>query len=100
MPKLYNTVTKKFMWMPDHYTGQFPFETEEVAASKGIVDVEAVEAPKPVKAKAKPKKKEAYKADAIDGDGDGLVQDGTAFQRPVGTELTEEEVAAAEKEEN
>lgn len=100
MPKLYNTVTKKFMWMPDHYTGKFPFDTEEEAAAKGIVDPEVVEAPKPVKAKAKPKKKEAYKADAVDGDGDGLVQDGTAFQRPVGTELAEEEVAAAEKEEN
>lgn len=99
MPKLYNTVTKKFMWMPDHYTGQFPFETEEVAAAKGIVDPEVVEAPKPAKSKSKPKK-EAYKADAVDGDGDGLVQDGTAFQRPVGTELTEEEIEAAEKEAN
>lgn len=26
--------------------------------------------------------KSAYKADARDGDGDGLVQDGTAYERP------------------
>jgi len=90
MPKLYNTVTKKFMFVPDSYVGKFPFETEEQAAVKGIVDP----APAPVE---KPKKKKSskidYKADAIDGDADGLVQDGTVFQRPEGTELTEEEIA-------
>ena len=90
MPKLYNTVTKKFMFVPDSYVGKFPFETEEQAAVKGIVDP----APAPVE---KPKKKKSskvdYKADAIDGDADGLVQDGTVFQRPEGTELSEEEIA-------
>ena len=90
MPKLYNTVTKKFMFVPDSYVGKFPFETEEQAAVKGIVDP----VPAPVE---KPKKKKSskvdYKADAIDGDADGLVQDGTVFQRPEGTELTEEEIA-------
>tara|TARA_R110001606_G_scaffold265516_1_gene414542 strand:+ start:93 stop:353 length:261 start_codon:yes stop_codon:yes gene_type:complete len=80
MPKLYNTVMKKFMWMPDHYTGQFPFETEEEAAVKGIVDTEVVEAPKPAETP-----KVVYNPDAVDGDGDGLVQDGTEFQRPVDT---------------
>lgn len=90
MPKLYNTVTKKFAWHPDSYVGQFPFIQEEEAAAQGIVDVEVVveEAPKPKKKKA------SYKADAVDGDGDGLVQDGTVFQREAGTELTEEQVAA------
>ena len=34
-----------------------------------------------------------YKADAIDGDGDGMVQDATPFERPEGTDLTEEQVA-------
>lgn len=93
MPRLYNTVTKKFLFAPDSYKGKFPFETVEEAAAKGIIDTEApVEEPKPA---AKPKKKKAgYKADAIDGDGDGLVQDGTVFQRPVGEELTEEQIAA------
>jgi len=93
MPKLYNTVTKKFGWHPDSYVGQFPFIKEEEAAAQGIVDVEVVaeevvEAPKPKKKKA------AYKPDATDGDGDGLVQDGTVFQREAGTELSEEEVEA------
>ena len=35
-----------------------------------------------------------YKADAIDGDGDGMVQDATPFERPLGTELTEDQVEA------
>ena len=34
-----------------------------------------------------------YIPEAIDGDGDGLVQDGTEFERPVGTELSFEEPA-------
>jgi len=41
---------------------------------------------------------EGYKPEATDGDNDGLVQDGTDFQRPVDTELTlEEQVAAVKK---
>lgn len=36
-------------------------------------------------------KKNTYKPDAIDADGDGLVQDGTEFERPVGTELALEQ---------
>lgn len=92
MPKLYNTVTKKFMFVPDSYVGKFPFETEEQAAVKGIVDPEVVAAPIVEKPKKKSKRAD-YKADAIDGDADGLVQDGTPFQRPEGTELTEEEIA-------
>ena len=34
-----------------------------------------------------------YKANAIDGDADGMVQDATPFERPEGTDLTEEQVA-------
>ena len=30
---------------------------------------------------------EVYNPDATDGDGDGMVQDGTKFERPVGTQL-------------
>lgn len=33
-----------------------------------------------------------YKADAEDGDNDGLIQDGTAWERPVGTKLSDEEI--------
>lgn len=39
----------------------------------------------------------SYKADAIDGDGDGMVQDATPFERPEGTDLTEEQVALIEE---
>lgn len=38
-----------------------------------------------------------YKEDARDGDGDGLVQDGTPFERPVGTTLEVEEVVVEKK---
>ena len=34
-------------------------------------------------------KVEGYVPEALDGDGDGLVQDGTEFERPVGTEIDE-----------
>jgi hypothetical protein len=85
MPKLFNTVTKKTMWMPAHYVGQYPFELVEE-----IVETPIVEAPKPAKKKAK------YVADAIDSDGDGRVQDGTPFEREAGTELSPEEVTAIE----
>lgn len=33
--------------------------------------------------------KPVYVAEAIDGDGDGLVQDNTPFERPVNTKITE-----------
>lgn len=38
------------------------------------------------------KRKATYVPKAIDADGDGLVQDGTEFERPVGTELTADEL--------
>lgn len=34
-------------------------------------------------------KVEGYVPEARDGDGDGMVQDGTEFERPVGTEIKE-----------
>lgn len=36
---------------------------------------------------------QGYKFNAQDGDGDGLVQDSTQFERPVGTELYEPELS-------
>lgn len=41
-------------------------------------------------------KKNTYKPAAIDADGDGIVQEGTEFERPVGTEL---EIIPAEETE-
>lgn len=89
MPKLYNTVTQKWMFMPDSYVGKFPFQTE--------AEVEAATAPAPEPmqpAKPAKKRKAEYVSPTVDADGDGLVQDGTIFERPVGTELSPEEVTA------
>jgi hypothetical protein len=85
MPKLYNTITKKFDFMPDSYVGKFPYLAEEVA-------VEVVEEVKPAK-----KKKAEYNPEATDSDGDGRVQDGTPFEREVGTELSPEELIAIQE---
>lgn len=95
MPKLYNTVTEKWMFMPDSYVGKFPFKTE--------AEIEPAPAPEPVKPKKSTRKRKAeYVSPTFDADGDGTVQDGTIFERPVGTELSPEEIAAileeAEKE--
>lgn len=86
MPKLYNTVTKKFDFMPDSYVGKFPYLAEEP------VVVEVVEEVKPAK-----KKKAEYVPAAVDSDGDGRVQDGTPFEREVGTELSPEEVTVIQE---
>jgi hypothetical protein len=86
MPKLYNTVTKKFDMMPESYVGKFPYLAEEP------VVVEVVEEVKPTK-----KKKAEYNPAATDSDGDGRVQDGTPFEREAGTELSPEEVTAIQE---
>jgi hypothetical protein len=87
MPKLYNTVTQKWMFMPDSYVGKHPFQTE--------AEVAAVEAPAPAPAKKPARKRKAeYVSPTFDADGDGMVQDGTIFERPVDTELSPEEVTA------
>ncbi len=39
-----------------------------------------------------------YNPDAIDGDNDGTVQDGTAWERPSGTQLTDEEIVEIVKD--
>lgn len=88
MPKLFNTVTKKYEMMPDSYVGQFPYEVvEEEPAVVTMVIEKVFEKPKR-------KRKAEYVSPTVDGDGDGLVQDGTIFERPVGTELSPEEVTA------
>jgi hypothetical protein len=88
MPKLFNTVTKKYDMVPASYVGQFPY-TEEVAVE--VIAEPVVEPAKPAKKKSK------YIADAIDADGDGIVQDGTEFERPAGTELSPEELTAIQE---
>ena len=73
MPKLYNTITKTFQMVG-------PSDVNNPVYTAGPVPAAKVE---------------GYKADAIDGDNDGLVQDGTPFERPEGTDLTVEEQVAA-----
>ena len=74
MPKLRNIVTGTVKDLPARYIGLYPYEVvEETPVVSGYVE------------------------DARDGDGDGLVQDGTPFQREEGTELTEDEKVKAVK---
>ena len=79
MLKLYNTVMKTYMNMPDHYAGVFPFveATEEVVVP-------------PIQENL-----EGYKVAPVDADNDGYIQDGTDFERPVDTEMTKPEQKAA-----
>tara|TARA_B110000459_G_scaffold158787_1_gene174098 strand:- start:22 stop:267 length:246 start_codon:yes stop_codon:yes gene_type:complete len=75
LPKLRNIVTGTVKDLPARYIGLYPYEVvEETPVVSGYVE------------------------DARDGDGDGLVQDGTPFEREEGTELTKDEkVKAVEK---
>lgn len=76
MPKVYNTVTKTWQHVS-------PAQAADPIFSSGPEEVTPVVVV------------EGYKPDAKDGDNDGFVQDGTEFERPVGTEMTEEEQVAA-----
>lgn len=73
MPKLRNIVTGVVKELPARYVGLYPYEVVEEVDISG------------------------YKSDAKDGDGDGLVQDGTPFERKEGAELTAEEQKKAVK---
>ena len=75
--------------MPDSYVGKFPFQTEAEVEAVAAPVVEAEKPAKPAK-----KRKAEYVSPTTDADGDGLVQDGTIFERPVGVELSPEEVTA------
>ena len=83
MPKLKNTITGKINWMPASYVGQFPYK---------LVDEAPVAEPIEIQKSKKSKKKVEYVPNAVDSDGDGKVQDGTVFERPVGEELSPEKV--------
>lgn len=89
MPKLFNTVTQKYELMPASYIGVYPY----VEVAEEVV-VEAAPEPAPEPVKKSKKRKAEYVSPTVDADGDGLVQDGTIFERPVGTELSPEEVTA------
>ena len=85
-----NTRTGKVANVPDHSIGHPSLGSELV-----LVGEEPAKTAKP-KTNKKPAK---YVPDAVDGDGDGLVQDGTIWERPEGTEV-EEQIASDEEIEN
>ena len=90
MALVMNTRTGKVSNVPDHSIGHPVLGAELVLM--GDEPVETV-APKPKKKPAK------YVPEAVDGDGDGLVQDGTVWERPEGTEI-EGQIAPDEEIEN
>ena len=59
-----------------------PAAKKPVAKKPASTGKTASTTPKKATAKPAPKKATGYKANAVDGDGDGLVQDGTPFERP------------------
>ena len=84
-----NTRTGKVVTVPDHYIGH------EVLGK----DLELFSSTVEAAPKAK-KKKAQYIPNAVDADGDGLVQDGTEWERPVGTEIEEQPAPETEIETN
>lgn len=92
MALVMNTRTGKVSNVPDHYIGHPVFGAEIVL----VEDFPAAEEKKPV-TKKKPAK---YVPEALDGDGDGLVQDGTEWERPVGTEIEGQPAPENETENN
>lgn len=84
-----NLRTGKVADVPDHYVGH-------PVLGKDLVLVEDK-----VEAAPKTKKKKAeYVPNPVDADGDGLVQDGTEWERPLGTDLPEEQPAPETEIEN
>jgi hypothetical protein len=84
-----NTRTGKTVTVPDHYIGHSVLGNDlELLGS----EVKAAPTDK------KKKKLAEYVPNAIDGDGDDLVQDGTVWERPVGTEIQEQSAPDNTKE--
>jgi hypothetical protein len=52
-----------------------------------VVVEEVVEEPAPTEQTLEEKIADGYNPDARDGDGDGIIQEGTKWERPIGTEL-------------
>lgn len=74
-------LTGNIVDVPAHYIGHPSLGKNLIA-----VDAEVQAAPK----KENKKKPAEYVLAAVDADGDGIVQDGTIWERPVGTEIEEQ----------
>lgn len=77
MALVMNTRTGKVSNVPDHYLGHPSLGADLVLVTDEPTEAKSVAKKKPAK----------YVPNAVDGDGDGLVQDGTEWERPVGTEI-------------
>lgn len=86
-----NTRTGKTVNVPDHYIGH-----EVLGKDLEPIDGAEVQAAPKKEKKAKAK----YVPQAVDGDGDGLVQDGTEWERPFGTEIEEQPAPEIDIESN
>ena len=84
-----NTRTGKVVTVPNHYIGH-----EVLGKDLELLGSNVEAAPKAKKKKAE------YVSNAVDADGDGLVQDGTEWERPVGTEIEEQPAPETEHETN
>ena len=81
-------VTGELVSRPAHYA-----DHKVLGKNLELVSVEEAETEvaAPVK-KRSTKKTTEYIPEAVDADGDGLVQDGTEWERPVGVEIPQEEI--------
>lgn len=66
------------------------FPLAEPSGTPDALRSKILEIPLQHKASRRPLRPEPYDPDAQDGDGDGVVQDGTAWERPVGTRILTE----------
>jgi hypothetical protein len=58
-------------------------QPEEVFAPSPVVESAEISAPGPSAPEAVAEEKEVFNPNARDGDGDGLLQEGTPYERPV-----------------
>ena len=87
-----NVRTGKTVNVPDHYIGH-----EVLGKDLEPLDgAEVQAAPK----KEKKKRVTSYNPTAVDADGDGMVQDGTIWERPAETEIEEQPAPEIDIESN
>ncbi len=67
-------------------------QQEEVFAPASVVESVDVSAPELVSAEAVTEEKELFNPNARDADGDGLIQEGTPYERPVSEKKTRKRV--------
>jgi len=67
-------------------------QQEEVFAPASVVESVDVSAPELVSPEAVTEEKEVFNPNARDADGDGLIQEGTPYERPVSEKKTRKRV--------